>query len=135
MTVYTIWERTGELHHDLLREPFHASSDQRDSPQNLIRRRFGPKGSQLVGDREGPRVLAEDEGPLSSDSLWLNRFVGRGMLDHAVRVDPRLVGEGIVADEWFRDPDRDPAQTFDELGEVIKAGDFDSCVVPVQGLE
>src|SRR5207249_2221137 len=119
----------------LLRTRFGKVLDQRDEPENLIRCRLGTIGPQLFRDRERPRVLPEDERPLPSDPLRLNRLVGRGVFDHTVRVDPRFVGERVVANERLRDPDRDAAQPFDELGELVQTGDFDPRVVFVQGLE
>src|SRR5207302_1963074 len=101
----------------------------------LGRALVGRTGPQLLRDRQGPCVLPEDERPLPPDPLGLNRLVGRGVFDHTVRVDPGFVGERVVADERLRDPERDAAQPFDELGEFVQAGDFDPGVVFVQGLE
>ena len=52
-----------------------------------------------------------------------------------MRVDAGLVGEGVVADQGLPDGDRDAAQPFNELGQLVESGDVDPRVEAVQGLE
>src|SRR5207245_1529577 len=91
--------------------------------------------AKLLGDREGPRVLSEDEGPLPPEFLRLDRLVRRGVLDHAVGMDARLVSEGVVSHERLVHPDWDSAQRLHELGQFVDPRDVDSCIIPVQSFE
>src|SRR5690606_10512384 len=116
---------------DVLVEHFLFLIRQRlEADKRVLQLLFGERVAQLlhaIAEGVAAGVLAQHQRRLGqADADWVHDLVRLAMLEDAVLVDARLVGEGVLADDGLVALDHDAGQRRDHAARRVQLGRVDA---------